>query len=60
MEESNERRKSSDHLWYIGMPDTINHLISRHMSPYNMWRQPLIELFDNIYYNCTVYTDVLE
>jgi hypothetical protein len=25
-----------------------------------MQRQPLVELFDNIYYNRTVYTDVLE
>jgi hypothetical protein len=25
-----------------------------------MQRQPLVELFDNIYYNCTVYIDVLE
>jgi hypothetical protein len=24
-----------------------------------MQRQPLVELFDNIYYNRTVYTDVL-
>jgi hypothetical protein len=25
-----------------------------------MQRQPLVELFDNIYYNRTVYTDVVE
>jgi hypothetical protein len=25
-----------------------------------MQRQPLVDLFDNIYYNHTVYTDVLE
>jgi hypothetical protein len=25
-----------------------------------MQRQPLVELFDNIYYNCTVYIDLLE
>jgi hypothetical protein len=25
-----------------------------------MQRQPLVDLFDNIYYNRTVYTDVLE
>jgi hypothetical protein len=36
---------------------TQGHVGCRHIY---MQRQQLVELFDNIYYNRTVYTDVLE
>jgi hypothetical protein len=43
--------------WLSFSPSGFSFVGCRHIY---MQRQPLVELFDNIYYNRTVYTDVLE